>query len=133
MGLGKYRKYEDNFQDDGLEILTTVQQSYTPDFFNRNTIQVWDISSIAESTVNKWKGITLEDRSVHEITIVNNNNASKKVTFSNSYSLPDNSGDDEQAVFIGPQGSAHFYATAILKNGNLIFVLRKGSQDKRNV
>lgn len=133
MGLGKYRKYEDNFQDDGLEILSTVQQSYTPDFFNRNTIQVWDISSIAEATINKWKGVTLTDRSVHEITIVNNNNASKKVTFSNSYSLPDNSGDDEQSVFIGPQGSAHFYATAILKNGNLIFVLRKGSQDKRNV
>lgn len=133
MELGKYRKYEDSFEDNGLEVLSTVQQSFTPDFYNRNTIQVWDISSVLETTITKWRGATLTDRSVHEITIVNNNNASKKVNFSNSYSLPDSSGDDEQVVFIGPQGSAYFYATAVLKNGNLIFVLRTGSQDKRNV
>lgn len=133
MGLGKYRKFKDNFQDDGLEILVNLQESFVPDFFNRNTIQVWDVSSVTKAAINKWKGITLEDRSVHEITIVNNNNAVKKIDFSNSYSLPDNTNDDEQAVLIGAQGTAHFYATALLHNGNLIFVLRTGSQDKRNL
>jgi hypothetical protein len=41
-----------------------------PDFFNRNTIQVWDVSSVSSVQVRKWKGITLNDRSLHEITIV---------------------------------------------------------------
>lgn len=133
MGLNKYRKYKDNFQDDGLEVRVNVQESFVPDFHNRNTIQVWDVSAVAAAAINKWKGVTLEDRSVHEITIVNNNNAVKKIDFSNSYSLPDNTNEDEQSVSIGAQGAAHFYATALLRDGNLIFVLRTGSQDKRNL
>jgi hypothetical protein len=133
MGLGKYRPYKENFQDDGLEVRSNMTTGFTPDFYNRNTIQLWDVSAVPSSVVSKWKGITLEDRSLHEITIVNNNNAPKKITFSNSYIFPDSEEVNEQEVNIGPQGSAHFYCTAALKSGNLFFTLRKGSQDKRNI
>lgn len=132
MGLGKYRAYKDNFQDDGLELRETMKADFIPDFFNRNTIQVWDVSSVAHSEVRKWKGVTLDDRSLHELTIVNNSNFSKKINFASSYSFPDESSDNEQEIAIGPQGSAHFYCTASLVDGNLIFTMRKGSQDKRN-
>jgi hypothetical protein len=74
----------------------------------------------------------LEDRSLHEI-IVNNNNTAKAIKFSSIYSLPDSDSIDEQEVLLGPQGSAHFYCTASLVENNLVFTMRKGSQDKRNV
>jgi hypothetical protein len=133
MGLGKYRPYKDEFHDDGLEKRVTVPADFVPDFYNRNTIQVWDVSSVSSVDVRKWKGVTLEDRSLHEITIVNNNNAAKVITFSSSYTFPDSESTDEQQVLLGPQGSAHLYCTASLSEGNLIFTLRKGSQDKRNL
>jgi hypothetical protein len=76
------------------------------------------------------EGVTLEDRSLHEITIVNNNNTAKAIKFSSIYSLPDSDSIDEQEVLLGPQGSAHFYCTASLVENNLVF---EGSQDKRNV
>jgi hypothetical protein len=60
---------------------------------------------VASVEVRKWKGVTLEDRSLHEITIVNNNNA-KAIKFSSIYSLPDSDSIDEQEVLLGPQGSA---------------------------
>jgi hypothetical protein len=60
---------------------------------------------VASVEVRKWKGVTLEDRSLHEITIVNNNNTAK-VKFSSIYSLPDSDSIDEQEVLLGPQGSA---------------------------
>lgn len=132
MELGKYRAYKDNFHDDGLEIMATVRAEFTPDFYNRNTIQVWDVSSIASPEVRKWKGTTLDNRSLHEITIVNNSNSNKRISFSNSYSFPDTDSEDEKEVKLGPNGTAHFYCTASLVDGNLIFTLRKGSQDKRN-
>jgi hypothetical protein len=59
---------------------------------------VWDVSSVSVE-VRKWKGITLNDRSLHEITIVNNNNAAKSVKFSSSYSLSDSDSIDEQRSF----------------------------------
>jgi hypothetical protein len=68
-----------------------------------------------------------------EITIVNNNNTAKAIKFSSIYSLPDSDSIDEQEVLLGPQGSAHFYCTASLVENNLVFTMRKGSQDKRNV
>jgi hypothetical protein len=43
---------------------------------------------VASVEVRKWKGVTLEDRSLHEITIVNNNNTAKAIKFSSIYSLP---------------------------------------------
>lgn len=132
MGLGKYRAYKDNFHDDGLEVRSTVQADFTPDFFNRNTIQLWDVSSVLNPEIRKWKGATLDDRSLHELTIVNNSNTTKRLNFANSYSFPDSFTENEKEVIIGPQGSAHFYCTASLVDGNLIFTLRKGSQDKRN-
>jgi hypothetical protein len=72
MGLGKYRPYKDEFHDEGYE--KKVPADFVPDY-NRNTIQVWDVSSVASVEVRKWK-VTLED--LHEITIVNNNNTAIK-------------------------------------------------------
>jgi hypothetical protein len=86
MGLGKYRPYKDEFHDEGYEKRVTVPADFVPDFYNRNTIQVWDVSSVASVEVRKWKGVTLEDRSLHEITIVNNNNTAKAIKFSSIYS-----------------------------------------------
>jgi hypothetical protein len=57
---------------------------------------------VASVEVRKWKGVTLEDRSLHEITIVNNNNTAKAIKFSSIYSLPD-SDSIEQEVLLGPQ------------------------------
>jgi hypothetical protein len=54
---------------------------------------------VASVEVRKWKGVTLEDRSLHEITIVNNNNTAKAIKFSSIYSLPDSDSIDEQEVF----------------------------------
>jgi hypothetical protein len=54
----------------------TVPADFVPDFYNRNTIQVCEFSGFVE--VRKWKGVTLEDRSLHEITIVNNNNTARQ-------------------------------------------------------
>jgi hypothetical protein len=133
MGLGKYRPYKDNFHDEGLEVRETVQADFIPDFYNRNTIQLWDTSSVSNVEVRKWKGVTLTDRSLHEITIVNNSNSTKTLTFSSSYVFPDSISENESAVVIGPQGTAHFYCTASLIRGNLFLTLRKGSQDSRNL
>jgi hypothetical protein len=36
----------------------TVPADFVPDFYNRNTIQVWDVSSVASVEVRKWKGVT---------------------------------------------------------------------------
>jgi hypothetical protein len=47
MGLGKYRPYKDEFHDEGYEKRVTVPADFVPDFYNRNTIQVWDVSSVA--------------------------------------------------------------------------------------
>jgi hypothetical protein len=58
---------------------------------------------VASVEVRKWKGVTLEDRSLHEITIVNNNNTAKAIKFSSIYSLPDSDSIDEQEVLLGPQ------------------------------
>jgi hypothetical protein len=56
---------------------------------------------VASVEVRKWKG-ALEDRSLHEITIVNNNNTAK-AKFSSIYSLPDSDSIDEQEVLLGPK------------------------------
>jgi hypothetical protein len=62
---------------------------------------------VASVEVRKWKGVTLEDRSLHEITIVNNNNTAKAIKFSSIYSLPDQIRLMSRKYFLGPQGSAH--------------------------
>jgi hypothetical protein len=53
MGLGKYRPYKDEF--DGA-MKKSNSADFVPDFYNRNTIQVWDVSSVASVEVRKWKG-----------------------------------------------------------------------------
>lgn len=133
MGLGKYRVYKEKTQDDGLEVFENLVATFSPDFYNRHTIQVWDISATAEVIIDKWKGATLTDRTLHEITIVNNSNSAKKATFNSIYILADSQETVINAVTLGAKGSAHFYATASLVNGNLLLTLRKGSQDNRKL
>lgn len=128
-----YRKYVDHFDDEGLEVIDNLGSEKYPDFYNRNTIQVWNVSAVSNVEVGKWIGSTLSDRTSHEITIVNNSSGNKTLTFSNSYILPDSNETNEQIVRIGPNGTAHFYATASFYKGNLVFTMRKGSQDKRNL
>jgi hypothetical protein len=54
MGLGKYRPYKDEFHDEGYEKSNSTCRFCTS-FYNRNTIQVWDVSSVASVEVRKWK------------------------------------------------------------------------------
>jgi hypothetical protein len=71
MGLGKYRPYKDEFHDEDYEKSNSTCRFCT-DFYNRNTIQVWDVSSVA-SVVRKWKGVTLDRscmRSLLSITTI---------------------------------------------------------------
>jgi hypothetical protein len=56
MGLGKYRPYKDEFHDEGYEKRVTVQILYRISI--TDTIQVWDVSSVASVEVRKWKGVT---------------------------------------------------------------------------
>lgn len=134
MGLeNKYRSYKDKYIDDGREHLETVDKELNPDFFNRNTIQIWNISSTEDPSILKWIGSTLTDRTVHEISIVNNSSEKKSVTFDVNYHLMDEVFEDDTSIEIGPNGSAHFYCTAILEGGNLVFAMRTGSQDDRKV
>lgn len=129
----KYRAYKDRIQDDGREVFASLTKNFSPDFYNRNTIQLWDISAISEVNIEKWVGATLTDRTVHEITIVNNSNSTRNVTFVGTYLLPDNAEEQINSIAIGAQGTAYFYATAGLVNGNLFLTLRTGSQDNRKI
>ena len=133
MGLTKYRSYKDRVIDDGLEKLEIIGEEFEPDFNNRHTIQVWDVSSADAPLIKKWKGVTLTKRTNHEITIVNNSNSEKEVRFTLNYQLTDEEFVDDSKIVIGPHGSAYFYCTAILEDNNLVFHMRTGSQDKRNL
>lgn len=129
----KYRGYKDRVEDDGREAYKSLGKQFFPDFYNRNTIQLWDVSAVALSTIERWVGATLADRSLHEVTIVNNSNNAKKITFANIYSLLDETEGETNVVNIGPQGSAHFYCTSFTKGGNLFLAFRTGSQDNRKL
>lgn len=133
MGLNKYRVYKDRVIDDGEEIFAVVETDFSPDFKNRNTIQLWDVSATAHPTINKWKGTTLTERTLHEITIVNNSNTEKLISFTSNYELADEEFINDLDIKIGANGTAYFYCTAILDNNNLVFNMRTGSQDKRKV
>jgi hypothetical protein len=76
----------------------------------------------------------LTENSLHEITIVNNSGNDTEISFSRNYSLIDEDmGDAAEAnkITIASTKTAHFYCTAILYKGNLIFNMRTGSQDSR--
>ena len=136
MGLNGYRNYRESYKDDGLQKLEVLQEDFQPDFNNRNTIQVWDASNHSVIQVAKWIGTTLTERTLHEITIVNNSNVEKELRFSRNYLLSDETTVDvngQPNVTIGPMGTAYFYCTAILVNGNLELEMRTGSQDDRKL
>jgi len=136
MGLNGYRNYRESYIDNGLEKLEVLAQKFAPDFNNRNTIQVWDVSNNPKTSILKWSGATLSDRTVHEITIVNNSNSQKEVNFATNYYLSDETTvdvDDRPNVLIGAMGTAYFYCTALLLDGNLEFQMRTGSQDDRKM
>jgi len=133
MGLNKYRSYKDRLIDDGEDIMVIVEKDFKPDFKNRHTIQLWDITSVEDPTVSKWIGSTLTDRTLHEITIVNNSNTEKILTFSTNYVLADEEFVNGLDLKIGPQGTAYFYCTATMNRNNLVFNMRTGSQDDRKL
>jgi hypothetical protein len=133
MGLNKYRKYSNQFEDNGEEIFRTVEDNFIPDFKNRHTIQIWDISNVVNPVVNKWVGTTLTNSTLHEITIVNNSNATNRIKFTSNYDLIDEQFIVDTDILIGPNGTAHFYCTAILVDNNLVLAMRTGSQNKRKL
>jgi len=136
MGLHGYRAFRDTYHDNGVEISDILQTDYEPDFRNRHTIQLWDAGVYNNINIKKWKGTTLANRSLHEIYIVNNSNASTLITFSTDYRLEDEESFDIsgfQTITIGANGTAYFYCTAVLDNNNLVFEMRTGSQDNKNI
>jgi hypothetical protein len=131
MGLEKYTPYKSCSEDTGREFSATITGAFSPDFFNTNTIQLWDVSATANAEIIKWVGTTLADNSVHEITIVNNSNLARPVIFDGIYYLPDEPVDFGNEILLEPGDVAHYYAAATKKNGNLRLTLRTGSQTKR--
>ena len=60
----------------------------------------------------------------------------KEISFTNNYLLSDETTVDLNGrpnVVIGPMGTAYFYCSAILVNGNLELEMRTGSQDDRKL
>lgn len=133
MGLTGYRSFKDKYIDDGKENLEILDGEFSPDFFNRHTIQIWDISATDDAEVVKWTGATLTARTSHEITIVNNSGVTKHISFDANYNLMDEAFEGDAILEIGAYGSAHFYATALIEGNNLIFSMRTGSQDDRKI
>lgn len=133
MELDGYRTFKQDFVDNGKEVLEILDGgTFNPDFANRNTMQIWDISSAADVVIGRWIGTTLTERTLHEISIVNNSAATKKVAFTSSFLLTDEEFIDDFSITIGPRGTAYFYCTGVQESGNLIFTMRTGSQDNRN-
>ena len=133
MALKGYRAYRNVYYDNGIEISDILQTEYSPDFHNRHTMQLWDASVNRNININKWVGTTLENRSLHEIYIVNNSNEPTTISFSSDYILKDEDTYDSSnrsLITIGANGTAFFYCTALLDN-NLVFEMRTGSQDDK--
>lgn len=133
MGLDGYRAYKESFEDRGLDTIHLLDAAFTPDFRNRSTMQIWDVSNGSIHVVNKWVGATLTVRTSHEIFIINNSESARDVEFTPSYILADEPDPIPGLVVIGAGGSAHFYCTAIFKNNQLIFIMRIGTQDDRKI
>jgi hypothetical protein len=134
MALDGYRAFRDNYIDNGTEVLEILTEEFSPDFYNRDTSQVWDVSNYSEVAIKLWKGNTLTNRTLHEITIVNNSGNDTTVSFSKNYLLVDEeifALNDLNKIVIPPAKSAYFYCTALLYKGVLIFDMRTGTQDTR--
>ena len=129
-----YRVRRDLYLDEGLQARVRMSDNFTPDFYSRDTIQIWDISGNNSAAVRRWVGATLKENSLHGITIVNNGIVDKQIVFDSSYYLEDETDympDGKAFIVLGPGGSAHFYATGIFYKKNLQLIMRKGSQDDR--
>lgn len=136
MGIEGYRAYRDNYIDNGVEISEILLSEFFPDFRNRHTMQIWDAGTQTSIAVKKWIGTTLQNRSLHEIYIVNNSNATTSVTFSSDYELVDEENFTTEGLYVievGANGTAHFYCTAVLDQNNLKFEMRTGSQDDKKI
>jgi len=134
MGTKGYRAYRDNYIDNGIEVSEILTSQFTPDFKNRHTMQIWDAGAQAYIAIEKWLGTTLVNRSLHDIYIVNNSNVETIVSFTKDYLLIDEEDFNAaglQTITIKPNGTAHFYCTAILERNNLRFEMRTGSQDDK--
>ena len=100
-------------------------------------MQLWNTGGFSNININKRKGNTLVNRSLHEIYIVNNSSSAVIVTFDVNYRLLDDELFDDntgkQFIIIAPSGTAFFYSTGILDKNNLFLELRTGSQDDRKL
>lgn len=162
MGLEGYRSFKQHYIDVGENVEKDIlEQVVSPNFYNGNTVQLWNFVPGAiqpeedgvpadgtEIIVNTafyvdWSGDTVQDRTVHEISMKNaSGSADITVRFSARYVLEDDvEGFDVssplaklyQEITIGPKGTAYFYGTALNHKGDIMMILRKGTQDDRNV
>ena len=136
MALDGYRAFRDNYIDNGTEVLEILTESFSPDFYNRDTSQIWDVSNYSDVDIKLWTGNTLTNRTLHEVTIVNNSGHDVSVKFAKNYLLVDEELHDLSElnkIVIPPTKTAYFYCTAILYKGALILDMRTGSQDTRKI
>ena len=135
MALDGYRAYRDTYVDNGITPpVEILGEKFSPDFYNRDSCQVWDVSNYEEVSVGLWKGNTLNQNSLHVVTIVNNSNHDTEVNFSKNYLLVDEEiaeAADLNRIVIPPTKTAYFYCTGILYKGVMVFKMRTGSQDSR--
>jgi len=134
--ITNYRKYSDEYIDPGKEVLEILptDRAFHPNFYSRNTIQIWDASNAEQFSMGAWLGGTLKERTSHEITIPNNSGVETKLYFVDSYLLVDEEegrASDIQLTTIPANTTAHYYCTAVYEQGSLFFHLRRGSQDTR--
>ena len=137
MGLENgYKSFKDIYQDNGEEITVIIPDTpYNPDFRARNTIQTWNVTNSPDQlSVEEWVGNTLVDRSLHELTIVNNSGINKRITFDAHYFFNDEDGCATGSIIeIGAGGTAYFIGTGNYREGNLVLVLSTGTQDDRKI
>jgi hypothetical protein len=131
MGLAKYTSFKSCGSEDAREHSALITGAFSPDFFNTNTIQLWDVSSADKPEIIKWVGSTLADNSLHDIHIVNNGSVEKSIRIDGVYYLPDEPVDFGNILKLGAGEVAHFYGAATKKDGNIRLTLRTGSQTKR--
>lgn len=143
MGLKGYRSYTQHYIDNGEEFREDpIPADFKPTFKNSNTIQVWPIKNgTLTINVERWANGSLEDRSLHEITVDNSSNVNDvDISFDTSYVLEDEAVTFDPAnlatpssenITIGSGGVAYFICTGINSRGSLRLAMRKGSQDNR--
>ena len=156
MGLNKgYRTFRDEYIDNGETVALTMPSLFIPDFKNRHTMQRWAIAAsnttsrpatptVGYSVIERWAGETLQEHTLHEIFILNNTNYDKFVLVDPHYDFVDENivfPEDVpvispghltyRVIYLPPNSTAHYVATALSLDHTLKLIMRKGSQDSR--